>query len=219
MIDPQRPNSFNMIIMRPAMLLLATSLLFPGCAGRSGVKRASDLSLLKLPTVRQATDYTCGAAAFQSILGYYGEDYREDTLAKELQTTTEEGTRHEKIVEIARSKGFEAYASTGATLEDLKRLMDEKKPVIVAIQAWADNPTEYSKDWADGHYVAAIGYDAKNIYFMDPSTLGNYTYIPTDEFLVRWHDESEGTPLVHLMIVIHKKAPPKYNPDAILHID
>ncbi len=38
------------------------------------------------------------------------------------------------------------------------------------------------------HYAVAIGYDEKHIYFMDPSTLGHYTFIPIAEFLDRWHD-------------------------------
>jgi len=53
------------------------------------------------------------------------------------------------------------------------------------------NPSDWSQDWEDGHYVVGIGYDSNNIYFMDPATMGNYTYIPVDEFLARWHDKDQ----------------------------
>lgn len=46
----------------------------------------------------------------------------------------------------------------------------------------------YLDAWDDGHYAVVVGYDQSNIYFMDPSTLGNYTCIPTEAFLTRWHD-------------------------------
>jgi len=38
--------------------------------------------ILRLPHTRQATNYTCGAAALQSVLAYYGDEFREDALAK-----------------------------------------------------------------------------------------------------------------------------------------
>jgi hypothetical protein len=53
----------------------------------------------------------------------------------------------------------------------------------VAIQAWVDNndgkfPIDWKNLWDDGHYCVAVGYDEERIFFMDPSTLGHYTYIP-----------------------------------------
>src|SRR5205823_4615259 len=46
----------------------------------------------------------------------------------------------------------------------------------------------WATDWDDGHWVVAVGYDKNNLYFMDPSTAGRYTYIPKAQFLERWHD-------------------------------
>ena len=51
--------------------------------------------------------------------------------------------------------------------DDLEGFIDKKKPVICLIQAWnGDSDYDYSKDWEDGHYVIAIGYDKNNIYFI-----------------------------------------------------
>ncbi len=37
---------------------------------------------------------------------------------------------------------------------------------------------------------------------MDPSTSGNYAYIPRDEFAARWHDVDEEGPAEQFGIVI-----------------
>ncbi len=58
---------------------------------------------------------------------------------------------------------------------------------MLLIQAWGENGVDYATDWKDSHYVIACGYDENRIYFMDPYTLGYYTYISTSELLKRWH--------------------------------
>jgi L-aminopeptidase/D-esterase-like protein/predicted double-glycine peptidase len=177
-------------------------------------------NFIRVPTCRQGFDYTCGVASLQSIMRYYGEEIREDNLSKELGTTPEDGTECERIAQLAKDKGYQVDMKTGADIGDLKRSIDKGIPAIVAIQAWNDDPkTDYSNDWEDGHYAVAIGYDRKNIYFMDPSTLGNYTYIPCDEFVKRWHDEDKGKKYPQTMISISKSAPPAYKPTAIPKLD
>ena len=47
---------------------------------------------------------------------------------------------------------------------------------------------DYTADWDDGHYVVVVGYDDAHFYFMDPSVLGSYTYLPLEALLARWHD-------------------------------
>ncbi|HBC87391.1 MAG TPA: hypothetical protein DCZ94_10585 [Lentisphaeria bacterium] len=177
-------------------------------------------NIIRVPTCRQGFDYTCGVASLQSILRYYGEEIREDKLARELGTTPEDGTECQKIAQLAKGKGYQVDMKTGADISDLKRAIDKGIPSIVAIQAWKDDPkTDYSTDWADGHYVVAIGYDSKNFYFMDPSTLGNYTFIPCDEFQKRWHDEDKGKKYPQMMISISKSTPPTYKPTEIPKIE
>ena len=183
----------------------------------SGLPSISTIhNLIRVPLTRQAMDYTCGVAALQSILYYYGQEFREDELVKKLGPTPENGTKYPRIVEFAQSLNFRVKVRTGMTLDELKRLIDEKKPVILLIQAWPDSTVDYAQDWDDGHYAIAIGYDNQNVYFMDPSTLGNYTFIPLREFLDRWHDQDGQTLLYQFGMVISKDPPEKvYNPDEI----
>jgi predicted double-glycine peptidase len=173
-------------------------------------------NFIRVPLTRQGTDYTCGIAALQAILYYYGEEFREDELVKKLQPTINEGTKYREIAKFAQSLNFRVDVRTKMTLDDLQRLINEKKPVILLIQAWPESRVDYTQDWDDGHYVVAVGYDHQNIYFMDPSTLGNYTFIPVREFLDRWHDR-DGQTYLHQFGMVLTKEPAReiYNPDKI----
>jgi ABC-type bacteriocin/lantibiotic exporter with double-glycine peptidase domain len=174
---------------------------------------------IEVPLCRQAADYTCGIASLQSLLGYYGADVRQDSLAKECKSKKSTGTRYKNIIQCAESYGLIMLSKTGLTLEQLKSLLDESKPVILAIQAWREDPeSSWAEDWDDGHYVVAVGYDDLNIYFMDPSTLGNYTYIPVGEFLNRWHDKSKKDVLEHFGMY-STNGIPSYNPKEIRKLD
>jgi predicted double-glycine peptidase len=173
-----------------------------------------------LPMIRQGTPYTCGVASLQSILAYYGEEWREDNLARELKSTPEEGTDYHEIVRFAQSKGLSAEVVEGMTVDALKRYTAAGKPVLVAIQAWGDK-SDYSNDWDDGHYSIVIGIDERNVYLMDPSTAGNYTFIPIPEFIARWHDSyknsaGKDTRLMQFGIIFSSSRKPAYSPSALM---
>jgi predicted double-glycine peptidase len=177
--------------------------------------------LNRLPVVRQATGYTCGAAALQSILAYYGEDVREEVLARELKSDPDQGTNHHEIERFARARGFKVDTAEGMTVADLRRAAEAGHPVIVAFQAWGDNAAGYANAWEDGHYAVVIGADDENVYFMDPSTTGNYTFIRTPEFLSRWHDyyldeQKRRVELVHFGMIFSSRAAPLFDPESIL---
>ena len=171
-----------------------------------------------VPLTRQATDYTCGVGVLQSILMHYGDEFREDELAKELKSDPNDGTLYSNIAKFSKSKGYKVQIFKNMTLDDLKKQINNKKPVIVLLQAWKETNADYATDWDDGHYSIAIGYDEKRIYFMDPSTLGYYTYIPTEQFLDRWHDVDAVEKLHHFGMII-EKASPKYNHNDVLKMD
>jgi len=189
-------------------------------------------SLIKVPFVRQSKSYTCGVAASESVLGYYGEDNRESTLADTLQTSEQTGTSYMNIAKLGASKGYnvvvfdnEKQNDSGIEhkpIMDLKMLqsyLDKKIPVIVLIQAWSEKKVDYAKDWDDGHYVVAIGYDNANVYFMDPATLGNYTYIPVREFMTRWHDiDGKDHRVVHFGLAMWKNHP-AYNSQQLIKME
>lgn len=177
-------------------------------------------AFLKVPQCRQAKSYTCGVAALQCVMAYYGDEIRQDIIEKKVRCNHSVGTKYMNIYKFAVANGFGVEIFQDMTIDDLTGYLDQGKPVLLAIQAWTDNPpVDYTDDWIDGHYVVAIGYDSENLYFMDPSTLGNYTYISIEEFLTRWHDmETRKLKLIHFGMVI-TKGQPVYNPDEIKHMD
>ena len=147
---------------------------------------------LPLPLVRQATDYSCGAASLLSIL-YYWKDYDgfESALYPRLGTTPQDGTRPDKLTEGARAFGLRAEMREHVTVCDLVEALRAGQTVIVNFQAWRDSATAnvpWKDDWEDGHYAVLAGVRSGRAYFMDPSTGGALAYVPLDELTERWHD-------------------------------
>jgi predicted double-glycine peptidase len=204
--------------------LLATSFCAP-CNDAQAAGEKSPLvsevpNLILVPFTRQGADYTCGVAAVQSIMGYYGLDRRQDILIELLRADAEKGTNYLNILNYAKSQGLEANARTNLTLDDLRGYIDARVPVLIALQAWMNPPVDWNT-YNEGHYVVAIGYDQKNFYFMDPSTLGHYTYIPTAEFLERWHDHDDyqRRDLIHFGIIMTKTVADQYSPNNITRLE
>lgn len=174
------------------------------------------MKILKFPELRQTYSWDCGVCAIQSVLDYYGLDVRESTIMK-LAGTTKGGTPVSGIKKVAKEYGLDFKAGE-MTIEDIKSYLDKKIPVILLVQAWSDKKVNWEKDWADGHYVDAIGYNKSRIFFEDPSTVLR-TYLTYDEFEKRWHDGSlRGKKYIHWgMAVFGKKA--SYNPNKTVHMD
>lgn len=153
--------------------------------------------LATVPDVRQSTNYSCGAAALQAVLGYYGIDKRERDLMDMLKTSQDAGTSPDNIVRVARELGLRAEVRENLEYGDLETAYRSGTPVICAIQAWTAAPPEkraWAADWENGHYVIVIGADAEFVYVEDPSLLGTRGIIPKPEFLDRWHDYTGEAP-------------------------
>lgn len=199
-----------------AVLLLAVCMLY-GCADSTPVNgRHGPSVLIEIPQTRQATDYTCGVAVVQSILYHNGVEYRQDVLEKMLGATPERGTTPQSMMACLAEHGIDSAVVEGMTLDQLRGLIDAGHPVICFLQAWNDDPAfDYSDGWEDGHYAVAIGYDRERIYFMDPSTIANYTFIPNRQFLARWHDGDERRQIYNAGIVVANSRP-AYEKEAFL---
>jgi len=163
-----------------------------------------------IPDVRQSTGYSCGAAALQAVLAYWGTSEREDRLMARLHTTPQNGTSPDNIVRVAREYGLKADLREGLTLEDLESALRQGLTVIVDLQAWRGKDEKlWTETWDDGHYMDLLGMDANNLTFDDPSLLGSRGFIPRAEFIDRWHDYEGEPPLdagdrkyVHMAIFI-----------------
>jgi Predicted double-glycine peptidase len=67
-----------------------------------------NLALFSMPDTRQSTEYSCGAAALQAVLGYWGRDIGEEDLREMLNTNAEYGTYPDDILRVAGALGLQA---------------------------------------------------------------------------------------------------------------
>jgi hypothetical protein len=177
---------------------------------------------IKIPLrdVEQPDEFSCGAASLMSICSYYnvGSDYLE-AFKQATRTDPDDGAYYGKLAEYARKLGLRADIYRGMSVKALKKHLDAGRPIICSIQGYADDASPDYRQEGNGHYVVAIGYDNKCVYFMDPSanydsTLGNpcYAYLPVRSFKRRWHeDEGMGGNHEHIRrlgIVVYPEASP-----------
>jgi len=150
--------------------------------------------MIDLHIGRQTYDFDCGAKALQTVMAYYGVDVREDELIKELGTG-KDGTRVDKMVSVSEARGFRVEAGQHWSLKQAKRYIDERHPVIVLLQAWADRYMtlkDWRNDYDDGHYAVLIGHAKGVLLFEDPASFRR-TWLREHEFLARWHDMDPTT--------------------------
>lgn len=146
---------------------------------------------LRVPIVRQGTNYSCGAASLLAVMAYWRVyDGNEKDLYGLLETTPENGTEPDKIENGAQVFGLQAELRENMALQDLSAALARGWPVILDVQAWSDsnNALPWRDRWDDGHYVVLVGMDARFAYLMDPSTAPGYAFVPIDELMDRWHD-------------------------------
>ena len=167
-----------------------------------------------LKQTRQATEYSCGASALQSVLSYWGKDVDEEDLMKILGTSPEVGTYPEDIVRVARSLGFEAEVRSDITMDDVEASTQKGIPVIVLTQAWVsrkDSDASPADDWADGHYMVALAVDKDYVYLEDPFIRMGKGFVPRDVFEAQWHNVMGGDlsrpKQIHVGIFIRGKKP------------
>lgn len=167
--------------------------------------------MIDLPIGRQTFD--CGAKALQIVMAYYGVDLREDELINQLKCDIN-GTPLKNMISVAEQNGFQVVATFGTSLDTVKQYVDQRHPVIVLVQAWADKYMTL-EDWKQenkhGHYVIVIGYEGSIIVFEDPASF-HRTWMTEEEFNARWHDvdpRSKESYENFAMVLLGKQPAPK----------
>jgi predicted double-glycine peptidase len=176
-------------------------------------------NLVRVPPVKQRTDFSCGNAATLALLRYWRwEVYAridEGALYLPLETTHARGTEPQPIATFLGTVGgiTAEYRHSDVTVGDLERAVDSRQPPIVDLQAWSDNEGPWRDIWDAGHYVVMVGYDDERLFFMDPSTMipGGYAYLPRTELDERWHDLAGDNDLrlYHMAIFAHGSTAPR----------
>ncbi len=146
------------------------------------------MKMLDFPNARQTFEYDCGAKAMHAVLAYYGIDVNENEIIRIAHTNKKSGTSLQGMMAVARH--FKLSATMGEmSVQKIKECIGKDIPIILLLQAWAKRKVKnWQNHWNDGHYVVAIGYDKKKIYFEDPYTI-SHTFLPYKELERRWHGE------------------------------
>lgn len=174
--------------------------------------------ILNFPLLRQTYEYDCGAKALHSVLIYYNIDVSEEEVMA-ITKTNQNGTPVKGIIKAAKHFGLKASEEI-LEVADLKKYIKKKIPVIVLVQAWPkEKVTNWRDHWDDGHYVVAIGYDRKKIYFADPYSI-LITYLTYKELKDRWHDidSSVDRKYYNLGIPVLGNGKEYRNPKKIIHL-
>lgn len=141
----------------------------------------------------------CGPTTLRMVFDFYGLTMSEEKLAKLTHCDPIIGIEAEIMTKVANSLGFKTSIKDGATFDDLREyVIDKKIPVIVD---W------FSKD--DGHYSVVVNIDNQNIYLQDPE-FKEVQKMPLDIFKRVWFDfrgdfiGSKEDMIIRRMIAIYK---------------
>lgn len=137
------------------------------------------------------------------VLAGFGILSTEKGLSRLMRATPKDGVRPVTIASAARKYGLKTKVATGLTMKQLEKHIKARRPVIVAIQSWAQRPVRYETNWEDGHYVVVVGIDSQNVQVRDPSTVSLRT-LSRESFLRRWHDYSGDEVFIQLGIVFSR---------------
>ena len=161
-----------------------------------------------LPDILQNTNYDCGVECTQTILAYYGVDYYEFELEKELKVSRKYGTELNSIVKFFRRRKYKVdYGEL--SLELLKEYINKEIPVIILIQAWKQDDVDYENTYNWGHYVVVCGYNKKGFIIEDPAIFGR-GFLSYRQLEKRWHGyDDKNKKKKCLGIAIYGK--PKYD--------
>jgi len=190
-----------LVFLIPYILLFFTtydSALFPGwmntIINEYLLTKEIDISQseikIPLPDVSQKEDYSCGASALESLLNYYGKGSIKEKKVIKLLDMDDDGIEPYQIRKLLKRVHINYVEYKLMTMKQLIKCLNKNIPVMMMIQAWhyEKGYYDYRKEFNDGHWVIAIGYDNKNIYFEDPSLITLRGYIERDSLFSRWHD-------------------------------
>jgi len=133
---------------------------------------------MRVPYHQQINEYSCGPAALQMVLEYFGQEVSQKKLARAVHASRASGTSHAELLRAARRRGFFAYLNDNSTLFEIKHFLALGLPVIV-------NFIDAASD--EGHYAVVVGYRGRWLRLNDPWNGRNFQ-LSDREFLNRWHD-------------------------------
>lgn len=131
---------------------------------------------IDVPHFSQDNDWYCGPASLQMILARMGKHITQEELARIGKTTKETGTKTAIFPEIVKEVGFDCKVKTGASIDDLKNLLEENNPPMIEFVEPSNE--EY-------HHAVVVGIEGDKIMLNDPWNGKDFTMQIAD-FEKRW---------------------------------
>ncbi len=113
--------------------------------------------LIELPRVVQEQDHTCGAAALLAICRHFGVGPADEATIVRDMALPADGADPEHLIAALTTYGLAHAETRGMSDAALRAALDAGHPVMLAVQAWGE-----------GHWVVAIGHDARGVHVADP---------------------------------------------------
>lgn len=130
----------------------------------------------------------CGPAALASVINYWGGSVSVDAVASQVFNERMAGTLPMDMLIYAKEAGYDAmYYNSG--LDDLKRKLSEKKPLILFLNMGYDL-------YPLGHYIVAVGYDDKSQTVLAYSDMTEKTVFTYDSLNSAWGKTNYSTFLI-----------------------
>jgi len=171
---------------------------------------ASNNIIVPIPDVTQHSNFSCGAAVVHSVCCYFGVGLNHELDYWDfLETESTYGTLPQKIINFIFERGLMVNLEHNMSINYLKSHIRNGSPVILPIQAHG-NPKKYHENLS-GHYVVAIGFDSRKIYFEDPMLRNFRGQLKNKDLLLRWHDRAgDGIEYKQAGIVVKSRKKPAY---------
>jgi ABC-type bacteriocin/lantibiotic exporter with double-glycine peptidase domain len=160
----------------PAVLSCLILILLLSCAGPSSLQPTQGARIVEGVPFFPQEEYQCGPASLAGVLNYYGLKVTPAEVAAEIFSRQARGTLDMDMVFYTRKKGLRADPYGGG-LEDLRRGVDARQPLIVLVDHgfWV-----YQKS----HFMVVVGYDENGVVVN--SGKEERKFLARDSFLRAW---------------------------------
>jgi ABC-type bacteriocin/lantibiotic exporter with double-glycine peptidase domain len=137
--------------------------------------------LLPVPYHPQIVDGYCLAACAQMILDYWQMPASQEAIARRLGIEPSVGVPAGRISELSSAQLAVVYES--GEWETIAAWLDQQVPVIAMVQAgelpqWREETFQ--------HAVVVVGYDAADVWILDPAARPAPLKVSVDEFMLAW---------------------------------
>ena len=179
------------------LLLAACSTSSAGCASYAGTAKSAEPEVLArqgdwlmvrgVPLVLQESRDDCGAAAFASVLRFWGHEATPASIEARIGQENRR-LRAGDIVAYARREGLRSYVFFG-TIADIRHELERGRPVLVGLGKALDSKQALL------HYEVVIGYEPNQarVLLLDPDR--GFQVDSLDGFSAEWM-RSKGVTIV-----------------------